>query len=171
MWIDFFFFFFFNISNKNIYICQKKESPKYTRNILGWNNQFQELRKSNKSTIEKKERFLMAVSQSNKVRKKNNLRLGIECSVFSKLLLFLQWGIIIQMWSFRWRSNWPYQQARSSTTNFGITQKTSQTNQKSWTTNLKWWGNVAKGGQQIHHYICTYNTNLWSLPFFSLNCQ
>ena len=126
-WIWFDVFFFFLISNKYIY----QESPNYTGIIPGWNNQLQKLLKSNKSTIEKEEKFLKAVSQSNKVQKKKNLRSGIKCSVSSKLLLFLslqmhhirQFGIIVQMWPFRWRPNWPCQQTRSSTTDFGITQK------------------------------------------------
>ena len=31
--------------------------------------------------------------------------------------------------------------------------------------------NDAIGDQLIYHYICTYNTNPQSIPFFSLNCQ
>ena len=69
-------------------------------------------------------------NQSNEVLKKNNLRTSIEFSVSSKLLLFIslqmnhikQGGMIIQIWLFRWRTHRPYKQAKSSKTDFGITQ-------------------------------------------------
>ena len=73
--------FIFLISNKiYIYIYIRKRSYPSIQEIC-WCETI--------NTVEKKERFLKVVSLSNKVRKKNNLRLGIECLVFSKLLLFL----------------------------------------------------------------------------------
>ena len=73
--------FIFLISNKiYIYIYIRKRSYPSIQEIY-WCETI--------NTVEKKERFLKVVSLSNKVRKKNNLRLGIECLVFSKLLLFL----------------------------------------------------------------------------------
>ena len=47
-----------------------------------------------------------------------------------------QWGITIQIWPFRWWQKRPSQQAKSSTTDFGITHETPN-KPKSWTTDLE----------------------------------
>ena len=126
-----FFFFFFLISNKDLLIS-KKETPKYIGSIQGCTYQIQKLHKSSKSKIEEKCWFLRTENQSNKVLKNRNLRSSIERSLSSKHRLFLsfqihhikQWGTTIHISPLRWQPNQPCQQARSSTTNIGITQQT-----------------------------------------------
>ena len=102
----------------------------------------------------------------------------MDLSLSSKNLLFLsfqiyhikQWGISIQICPFRWRPNWPYQQARSPTTDCGITQltlnKPKTIDHKSIATD-----NEEKDSQLTHHCTCTYNTNTIFKSSFFLNCQ
>ena len=59
--------FFFFLLEINLYKKKKKQVTQVYRKYAEINNQLQ---KSNKSTIENKERFLMADNQSNKVLKK-----------------------------------------------------------------------------------------------------
>ena len=82
---------FFYINKKDSLI-KKREAPKYIGSIQGNTNQERKLQKSSKSKIEKGW-FLHIENQSNKVRKKRSLRLGIERSMSSKHLLFLSFQI------------------------------------------------------------------------------
>ena len=82
---------FFYINKKDSLI-KKREAPKYIGSIQENTNQERKLQKSSKSKIEKGW-FLHIENQSNKVRKKRSLRLGIERSMSSKHLLFLSFQI------------------------------------------------------------------------------
>ena len=103
--------------------CTKGQQFKY-KNYKNQGNQDKKKKKN--------DWFRITANQSNKVLKKNNLRSGMDISLSSKHLLFLslqrhhikQWRTIIHIWPFRWRPNRPCQQARSHTTDFGITQLT-----------------------------------------------
>ena len=114
-------------------MISKKERHPSTQGVCrGVTYQIQKLHKSSKSKIEEKGWFLYTENQSNKVLKNRSLRLDIECSLSSKHLLFLsfqihhvkQWGTTIHISPLRWRPNRPCQQARSLTTDIGITQQT-----------------------------------------------
>ena len=126
-WINITFFYI----NKKDSLIKKREAPKYIGSIQGNTNQERRLQKSSKSKIEKGW-FLHIENQSNKVRKKRSLRLGIERSMSSKHLLFLsfqihhikQRGTTFQISPLRWRPKRPCQQAKSPTTNKGMTQLT-----------------------------------------------
>ena len=105
------------------------ETPKYTGSIQGWTNQKRTLQKSSKFKIEEKGWFLHTENQSNKVWKNRSLRSGMERSMSSKHLLFLsfqihhikQRGMAFQISPLRWRPKWPCQQAKSLTTDIGMT--------------------------------------------------
>ena len=83
-----------------------------------------------KPWTEEKERTPNTVTQSRRVLRKKSLRSETDLSKSSKCQLFLscqmhhikQWGTAIQMAEFWCLPNFPYQQANSSTTVFGITQ-------------------------------------------------
>ena len=104
----------------------------YTRSIQGWTNKKRILQKSSTSKIVEKCWFLHTENQSNKVQKKRSLRLGMECSMSSKHLPFLsfqihhikQRGTTFQISPLRWRPKRPCQQAKSRTTDIGMTQQT-----------------------------------------------
>ena len=126
-WILFFFFF---ISNKNSLIF-KKETPKHTGSIQGKTSQERKLQESSKSKIEKGW-FLHTGNQSSKVRIKRCLMLGIARPESSKHLLFIsfqihhikQGGTTFQITPLQRRPKWHCQQAKSPTTDKGMTQLT-----------------------------------------------
>ena len=126
-----FLFFFFYISNKDSLISKERDIQVH-RKYTGVNKSKRILQKSSISKIVEKGWFLHTKNQSSKVRRKRSLRSSMERSMSLKHLLFLsfqihhikQRGTTFQISPLRWQPKRPCQQAKSPTTDIGMTQLT-----------------------------------------------